>query len=54
MWMDLEGIIPSEFSQRQILFDLTYIWNPKKKKTELLETENRLVVARDRVWGVRD
>lgn len=24
-WMDLEGIIPSELSQRQILYDLTYL-----------------------------
>lgn len=24
-WMDLEGIIPSEISQRQILYAVTYI-----------------------------
>ena len=31
-WMDLEGIMLSEISQteRQILFDVTYMWNLKK------------------------
>ena len=30
-WMDFEGIILSEVSDRegQILYDITYIWNPK-------------------------
>lgn len=27
VWMDLEGIM---LSQRQILYDPTYIWNPKE------------------------
>ena len=32
-WMDLEGIMLSEISrERQILYDLTYMWNLKKKK----------------------
>ena len=39
--------------ERQILYDLTYMWNLKKnknKKTELIRAaENRLVVARGRV-----
>ena len=31
--MDLEGIMLSEISrERQILYDLTYMWNLKKKK----------------------
>ena len=29
-WMDLEIIILSEVSQRQILYDITYMWNLKK------------------------
>ena len=31
-WMDLEGIMLSEINQteRQILYDLTYMWNLKK------------------------
>ena len=30
--MDLEIIILSEVSQRQISYDITYMWNLKKKK----------------------
>jgi len=45
--MDLEDIMLSEISQkeRKILCDLTY--NVEFEKPELIETENRLVVARD-------
>ena len=48
--MDLEGIMLREMSQT-ILYDLTYMWtltnNKKKKKNfELIDTENRLLVAR--------
>ena len=32
VWMDLENIMLSEISQRQILYDITYMWNKKKKK----------------------
>lgn len=35
---------------RQILYDLTYMWNLKKIK--LVETGNRLVVSRGRGKGV--
>ena len=28
-WRDLEGIMLSEINQRQILYDITYIWNLK-------------------------
>ena len=31
-WMDLEIIILSEVSQRQILYDITYMSNLKKSK----------------------
>ena len=30
-WMDLEIIILSEVNQRQISYDITYMWNLKKK-----------------------
>ena len=30
-WIDLEGIMLSEISQRKILYDFTYLWNPKNK-----------------------
>ena len=49
--MDIEGIKLSKLSQtdRQILYDFTYIWN--LKKNERIDTENRQVVARVREWG---
>ena len=42
-WMDLEDIMLSEISQdreRQILYDLIYMWNLKitKQKNELMDT----------------
>jgi len=36
-WMDLEGTMLSEISQdigRQILYNITYMWNLKNKTTE--------------------
>ena len=30
-WMDVEIIILSEISQRQISYDFAYMWNLKKK-----------------------
>ena len=35
LWMDLEGIMLSELSdrERQILYDLTRMWNLKKSQT---------------------
>ena len=53
-WMDLEGTMLSEISrERQILYDLTYMWNLKKKKTTPTEKEIRFVVTRgrERGWG---
>ena len=35
-WIDLEIIILSEVSQRQISYDITYIWNLKKNNTNEL------------------
>ena len=52
--MDLEGIMLSEISrERQILYDLTYMWNLKKKKRTPTEKEIRFVVTRgrERGWG---
>ena len=53
-WMGFEGIMLSEISQsvvreRQILSDLTYMWNLKKS---LLEKEMRFVVTRGKSQGV--
>lgn len=47
IWMKHEGITLSEISQvfkRQILYDLTDMWN--LKNTELTDIENRLVFGR--------
>ena len=53
--MSLKGIMPSEISQaeRQILYDLTYMWNLKNNNKKLTDIENRLVVVRDGigVWA---
>ncbi len=36
MWMDLENIMLSEMSdiEKQILYDITYVWNLKNKTKE--------------------
>ena len=38
--------------ERQIPYDLTYMWNVKKQtnKHKLIDTENKLVVARSGGW----
>ena len=41
--MDLENIMFSEISQRQILYDITYMWNQKKiHKGMYMQNRNRL------------
>ena len=55
--MDLEDIILNKISQRQIPYDIVYMWNLKpnkiktikQTKTKFMGTENILVVARGRV-----
>jgi len=42
--LDPEGTKLSERSQRQILYDITFIWNLRNKKTELKDTVIRLVI----------
>ena len=41
-WMDLEGIMLSEVSrtERQILYDLTYMGNQKKKQQQQQKLRN--------------
>ena len=44
-WIELESVMLSEISQteRQILYDFTYVWNLKKKaneNTKLRDTKN--------------
>ena len=35
-WMDLETVILSEVRERQISYDITYMWNLKKDGTNEL------------------
>ena len=36
IWMDLEIIIQSEVRQRQISYDITYMWNLKYDTNDLI------------------
>ena len=51
-WMELEGIVLSEVSQteKDRYYMISLICGIFKKK-ELIDTENRLVIARNRVRG---
>ena len=33
-WLDLDDITLSKVSQKQMPYDLTYMWNPEKQKAE--------------------
>ena len=51
--MDFEDIMPNEMSykEKQIPYNLTYMWNLEEKQRnnlELINTENRLMVSRGR------
>lgn len=50
--MNPEGIMLNEMpdSEREILYNLTYMWNLKKKKNQTHKA-SRLVVARGRAGG---
>ena len=53
-WMDLEGIMLSEISQTEKdKYHMTALicGTKKKKNPKLIDTENRLVIARGRWWG---
>ena len=47
-WMDLQIIILSEVSQRQISYDITYMWNLKNM---FIDTENNLWLPEVGVMG---
>ena len=50
-WMDLEIIILSEVSQRQISYDITYMWNLKYDKNELIyKTETDSQTEKTNLW----
>ena len=60
MWMDLENIMLSEIRQRQILYDITYMWNLKiqmnlfTKQKQTHRYRNKLVVTEGEREGRRD
>ena len=49
--MDLESIMLTEMSDREIhiTYDLSYMWNLKKKKAH--RYRKQMVTARGRGWG---
>ena len=50
-WMDLEIIILSEVSQRQISYDITYMWNLKYDTNELIyKTETDSQTEKTNLW----
>ena len=55
-WMDLEGIMPSEISytekDKYCIACLIFGIRKTIQKNKLMDTENRLVVARGRGWGL--
>ena len=52
VWIDLEGIMLSEISQRKILYDLTYVESGGKKKTATTKkTRNQIHWYRKQIGG---
>ena len=50
-WMDLEIIILSEVSHRQISYDITYMWNLKYDTNELIyKTETDSQTEKTNLW----
>ena len=41
MWMELECIMLSEIRERQIPYDVTHMWNLRKKTDEHMEREKQ-------------
>ena len=41
-WIDLEGVIPKPDRERQVLHDITYIWNLNKKNKKHQINRNRM------------
>ena len=40
-WVDLEGIMLSKISQRQLLYDYTYMWNLNKANEQTKQNRYR-------------
>ena len=58
-WMDLK-IILSEVRKRQVSYDVTYMWNPKRKykwndlqnRNRLTDIENKFMVTKGEGGGI--
>ena len=48
--MDLEIIILSEISQRQISYDITYMWNLNKTETDPHTQKANLCLPKGKGW----
>ena len=55
-WMGLEGIMLSEIRQRQILYEITYIWNIENiaKQKQLRRYRGQMAIAKRKRGRVRD
>ena len=51
-WIDVEGIMLSEISQteRQTLYDFTYMWNLKNKTNEQTEQNRKAHRYKEKNW----
>ena len=50
-WMSLENTIFGEVSQRQILYDITYMWNIKNNTNEFIyKTETDSQIQKRNLW----
>ena len=50
-WMDLKNIILSEVSQRQILYEITYMWNLKIIQMNLFTKQKQTHRHRKQSYG---
>ena len=49
--INMDGVLNEMSREKQILYDLTYMWNLKKAK--VIKAEGRLVVAKGSGWEWR-
>ena len=50
-WMSLENTIFGEVNQRQILYDITYMWNIKNNTNEFIyKTETDSQIQKRNLW----
>ena len=49
-WMGLEAIMLSEISQRQVLYDFTYIWDLKNRTNEKTKQKRNRLIQKTNCW----